>query len=190
MKYLLVLAGCAILLSGLAGCQGPAGDTSGVDVIIEGGGNFPASLVGKWKDKEKGWEFVFEPDGTISSAVIDSGFIAVVPREGIATKLMKMDGKAVYELGQWTVQYSPKQRQLAVEVFVEFFHIDIGRDALEGFSTDLFVGPVSEDWTKWEAEWMSTPKYIALTPEPTELPVDPNDTIQILLFEKVTENSN
>ena len=187
MKQLLVLAGCVVVLAGLVGCQNA---NSGVDVIIEGGGKFPEFLVGRWKDEQKGWEFVFEPDGTISSAVIDSGFMAVVPSEGIATKPMKMDGKAVYELGRWTVQYSPNQRKLSVEVVVDFFHVDIGRDALEGYSLDWFVGPVSEDGTQWEAEWMSAPMFIALTPEPTELPVDPNDTIQTLLFEKVTENSN
>ena len=190
MKRLLVLLICGLSIFQLSGCQGPACNKSGVDVIIEGGGEFPEFLVGRWKDEKTGWEFVFEPDGTISSAVIDSGFMAVVPSEGIATKPMKMDGKAVYELGQWMVQYSPKQRKLSVEVVVDFFHVDIGRDALEGYSFDWFVGPVSEDWTQWEAEWMSAPMYIALTPEPTELPVDPNDTIQTLLFEKVTENSN
>jgi hypothetical protein len=190
MKQWLVLAGFAVILSGLVGCQGPLSKKSGVDVIIEGGGKFPEFLVGRWKDAKKGWEFVFEPDGTISSAVIDSGFMAVVPSEGIATKPMRMDGKAVYELGQWKVQYSPDQRKLSVEVVVDFFHVDIGLHALEGYSTDWFVGPVSEDGTQWEAQWKSAPVYIALTPEPSELPVDPNDTIQTLLFEKVTENSN
>lgn len=187
MKQLLVFVGCAVLLSGLGGCQGPLGKTSGVDVIIDGGGKFPEFIAGRWKDEKRGWEFVFEPDGTISSAVIDSGFMAVVPSEGIATKPMKMDGKAVYELGQWTVQYLPGQRKLSVEVVVDFFHVDIGPHALEGYSVDWFVGPVSEDGTQWEAQWMSAPVYIALTPEPTELPVDPNDTIETLLFEKVTE---
>jgi hypothetical protein len=190
MRHLLVLAGFTVILSGLCGCQKPLSNTSGVDVIIEGGGGFPTLLAGHWKDAKKGWEFVFEPDGTISSAVIDSGFMVVKPSEGSATKPMKMDGKAVYELGQWTVQYAPNERKLSVEVVVDFFHVDIGRDALEGYSIDWFVGPVSEDWTQWEAEWKSAPMYIALTPEPDILPVDPNETIQMLLFEKVTENSN
>ena len=190
MKQLLVLAGIAVVFTGLVGCQGPLSKKSGVDVIIEGGGKFPKLLAGRWKDAKKGWEFVFEPDGTISSAVIDSGFMAVKPSEGTATKPMKMEGKAVYELGQWTVRYSPKERKLSVEVVVDFFHVDLGRDALEGYSTDSFVGPVSQDWTQWEAEWMSAPTLIALTPEPDVLPVDPNDTIQTLLFEKVTENGN
>lgn len=190
MKQLVVLVGCAVLLSVIGGCQSPAVNKSGVDVIIEGGGEFPQFLVGRWKDAQKGWEFVFEPDGTISSAVIDSGFMAVIPSRGIATRPMKMEGKAIYKLGQWTVQYAPDDRELAIEVVVEHFHVDVGRHALEGHSTDWFVGPISEDSKKWEAVWMSEPKYIAFTPEPKELPVDPNDTITELLFEKVDKEAN
>jgi hypothetical protein len=49
------------------------------------------------------------------------------------------------------------------------------------------VGTVSEDWQEWWAQWISFPKYIAYTPEPGELPVDPNDTITDLLFKKVAD---
>jgi hypothetical protein len=42
-----------------------------VEVAVEGGGQFPEFLTGKWKADEGGWEFVFEPNGTISSAVIE-----------------------------------------------------------------------------------------------------------------------
>jgi len=79
MKRLVVLAGCAVILLGLAGCQntgggdrgvGPAPTRGDVEVIIEGGGEFPEFLVGTWKDEKRGWEFVFEPDGTISSVVM------------------------------------------------------------------------------------------------------------------------
>lgn len=185
MKRLIVLFGCVFLL--LGGCQEPGLNKSGVEVIIEGDGEFPEFLVGRWKDEEKNWEFVFEPDGTISSAVIDRGFMPVVPAKGIARKPMRV-GEAIYRLGRWTVQYSPATRELAVEVVVDFFHIDIGHDWLEGHSTDWFVGTVSEDHQSWRAEWVSFPKYIAYTPEPGELSVDPNDTITQLLFKKVGDS--
>lgn len=188
MKQLAVLAGCAVFLSGLAGCQRPAQTTppvSGVEVIVEGGGEFPQFLVGTWKADKHGWEFVFEPDGTISSAVIDSGFIRVTPGKRVATIPMKEEGKGIYKLGQWTVQYSPDDRELAVEVVVDHFHIDLGPHALEGHSTDWFIGPVSEDSQIWEAQWFNFPKYIALTPEPNELSVDPNDNPRdTLVFRK------
>jgi hypothetical protein len=187
MKRLIVLFGCVFLL--LGGCQEISRNKSRVDVIIEGGGEFPPLLAGRWKDAEKGWEFVFEPDGTISSAVIDSGFMSVVPAKRIAQKPMIV-GKSVYKLGQWTVQYSPKTRELGVEVVVDFFHVDIGKTWLEGHSTDWFVGIVSEDYQTWRPDWISFPKYIAFTPEPGELPVDPNDTLTELVFRKVGNEAN
>ena len=187
MKRSIVLIGCVFLVFG--GCQGVSRNKSGVEVIIEGNGQFPQSLAGRWKDAEQGWEFVFEPDGTISSAVINSGFITVEPAKGIAEQPMRV-GKAVFKLGLWTVQYTPKTRELGVEVVVDFFHIDIGKTWLEGHRSDWFVGTVSEDYQSWDAEWISFPTFIAYIPEPRELPVEPNDTITELLFEKVTEEAN
>ncbi|MFA5252965.1 MAG: hypothetical protein WC454_10335 [Phycisphaerae bacterium] len=188
MKRLIVLFGCVFLL--LGGCQEPGRTKSGVTVvIIDGNEPFPQALAGRWKDSEKGWEFVFEPDGTISSAVIDSNFMAVEPAKRVAQKPMLV-GKSVYKLGQWTVQYTPKTRELGVEVVVDFFHVDFGKTWLEGSSTDWFVGTVSEDYQTWQAEWVSFPEYIAYTPEPGELPVDPNDTIKELLFKKVTDGTD
>ena len=184
MKQLVVLAGCAVFLVALTGCQKA---NTGVNVVIEGGGEFPQSLVGRWKADKNRWEFVFEPDGTISSAVIDSGFITVIPGKPVHTVPTRMGGKAIYKLGQWTVQYSPGTRELAVEVVVDHFHIDMGPDWLQGNSSDWFIGTVSEDWQEWQARWISFPKYIAFTPEPSELPVDPNDTITELLFKKVAD---
>lgn len=183
-KRVLLLIPLCCYLSTIAGCQNA---DSGVNVTIEGGGEFPKSLVGRWKADKNRWEFVFEPDGTISSAVIDSGFITVIPSKGVATIPTRMGGKAVYKLGQWTVQYSPKTRELAVEIVVDHLHIDMGPDWLEGTTRDWFVGTVSEDWQEWQARWISFPKYIAYTPEPGELPVDPNDTITELLFIKVAD---
>ncbi len=182
MKQLLALAGCAIILSTIAGCQNA---DRGVDVIIEGGGKFPHSLVGTWKADESGWEFVFERDGTISSAVIDAGMVRVTPGKKVATVELKEGGKGTYKLGQWTVQYSPHSRELAVEVVVDYFHLDMKTFGLKGHSTDWFVGTVSEDGQRWEAEWFTFPKYIALTPEPGELADDPNlNPVATLVFQK------
>ncbi|MFZ0033422.1 MAG: hypothetical protein WAK60_00345, partial [Sedimentisphaerales bacterium] len=156
---------------------------------IEGGGQFPAAFAGKWKDKETEWEFVFEPDGTISSAVIDSGFMPVVPSKRIAQKPMIV-GKALFKLGQWTVQYSPASRELGVEVVVDFFHIDIGETWLEGNRIDWFTGIVSEDYKTWHATWTSFPTFTAYIPAAHYLPVDPNNTVTDLLFEKVADTAN
>ena len=188
MKQIVVLAGCAVILSMLAGCQKPAQTTppiSGVEVIIEGGGEFPQFLVGIWKADKGGWEFVFERDGTISSAVIGSGIIRVTPSERVATIPLKHGGKAVYELGQWTVQYSPDDRELTVEVVVEHYSLDMVSFGMEGHSTDWFIGPVSEDSQIWQAEWFTFRKSAAWGPEPLEFHFDPNDNpVGTLVFRK------
>ncbi|GAF71377.1 unnamed protein product, partial [marine sediment metagenome] len=67
MKQLLVLAGFAVLLLGLAGCQNV---NRGVEVIIEGGGEFPASLAGTWKAEGRPWKITLNPNGTVASVVI------------------------------------------------------------------------------------------------------------------------
>lgn len=190
MKQLLLPAVVAVALSGLFGCQkadkGVDLNTDrGVNVVIEGGGSFPKSLAGTWKADNYGWEFVFKPDGTISSAVIDAGMVRVNPGRKVATIPLKKEGKGTYKLGQWTVQYSPHSRELAVEVVVDYFHLDMKTFGLKGHSTDWFVGTVSEDSQSWKAEWFTFPKYIALTPEPTELADDPNlNPVANLVFRK------
>lgn len=185
MKQLVVLLGCGILLSLPGGCQEGNKADSIIDVIVVGGGKFPAFLVGRWTPDNAGWEFVFEPDGTISSAIIDNGMVRVNPDERI-TKIPLIDGGVgTYELGEWMVQYTPENRELAVEIVVDHFHMDMLSYGLKGNSTDLFVGPVLEDAQTWSAEWFSFPKIITLTPDPHELPFDANDNPKdTLIFKK------
>ena len=126
MKQLVILAGFAVLLLGLAGCQkanrgvDPAPPRGGVEVIIEGGGEFPEFLVGRWKADKYDWQFVFEPDGAISSAVISLGRVRMKPGE-ITTVPMKMGGKGVFEPGKWMVHYAPAARDLTVEISLKNF---------------------------------------------------------------------
>jgi len=198
MNQLVVLAGCAVFLVALTGCQ-KADNTerviiesvqnadNTVKVIVEGGGQFPQFLVGTWKENKLDWEFVFEPDGTISSAVIDGGKIRVNPVRKTATTSLKGWGDAVYKLGQWTVQYSPANRELAVQVVVEHYYIKMDEEGrgMKGDSTDWFVGPVSDSGRSWEADWYTLRKTIFLAPEPTEFPFDPNENpIETLVFRK------
>lgn len=186
MKQLFVLAGCAAILSAFAGCKAAdKGAHRGVEVLVEGGGKFPRSLAGTWSAREKGWEFVFERDGTISSAVIDSGMVRVKPSRKVTKASLRDGGEAIYKLGRWTVQYTPQNRELAVEVVVDYCRIGIADRGLEGSSIDWFVGPVSEDSKTWKAEWFTFPKYVMLAPEPEPMPFDPNENpIETLIFRK------
>jgi len=191
MKQLLVLAGFALLLSSLAGCQkankgvDPAPPRGGVEVIIEGNGEFPEFLVGRWKADKDGWQFVFEPDGRISSAVIALGGVEMTP--GKVTRFPTLyGGKGIYKPGTWLVQYSPNTRELFVKVVIEHFYQDLGKHAIEGNITDMFIGPVWQNDDVWEADWFSLGKYVAYIPEPNEFynATEP-EFRKSLIFEKV-----
>ena len=185
MKQLVLLAGCAVVLAGLVGCQNA---NSGVDVIIEGGGEFPEFLVGVWKSDKDGWEFVFEPDGTISSAVISLGRVRMKPGE-VTTVPMKMGGKGVYEPGEWVVHYTPAGRELMVKISLKNLYVEMGESVLEGKSTDIFAGSIIQEGKVWQVNWTSFPDYVAHTAEHPNFRMseDPDSGIsKILIFEKVT----
>ena len=190
MRRLLILLVCGLsVLLLLSGCQGSAACKSGVDVIIEGGGEFPQFLVGKWKADKDGWEFVFEPDGTISSAVISLGRIRMKPGE-LTVIPMKMGGKGIFEPGEWMVHYAPAGRELTVKISLKNFYIELGKDVLEGESKDIFTGPISQDSKFWQVDWTSFPDYVAHTAEYPDFQMseDPNYGIsKTLIFERVTE---
>ena len=186
MKQLVVFAGFVVLLSGLVGCQKANRD---VEVIIEGGDEFPEFLVGVWKSDKDGWEFVFEPDGTISSAVISLGRVRMKPGE-VTTVPMKMGGKGIFEPGEWVVHYVPAGRELMVEISLKNFYAKLGEDVLEGKSTDIFAGPVLQDDKVWQVNWTSFPDYVAHTAEYPDFRISehPNYGIsKTLIFEKVAE---
>ena len=173
----------------LGGCKSQTPQEPAVVVTVDGDGTFPDFLVGKWKANKGGWEFNFEPDGTIASAVVSIGRITMKP--GQTTKVpMKLGGTGTFEPGQWTVQYSEKQRELIVEIVIDRFHVELGENVLRGMTRDFFVGSVSEDGQLWPVERISFPEYIADTKKNPnrKLPFDPNNNArEALLFQKVRE---
>jgi len=198
MKQLVMLAGCAVVLSGLAGCQKPAQTTppiapapprGGVEVIIEGGGEFPQFLVGRWKADDYRWEFVFEPNGTISSMVLNMGGVEIIPGQ-TRTVPTRGGGEAIFEPGLWTVQYSPQNRELTVEIIMDHIHFEMGPQLLEGTRTDMFAGEVSEDGKIWRGDWFNFPDYIAHTstgPKRLTISQEEESYIGIIIFRKIEE---
>jgi hypothetical protein len=160
-------------------------------VVIEGDGQFPDFLVGRWKANSHNWEFVFEPDGTISSAVISLGRAPMKPGETTSGTLQG-GGKGFFEPGQWLVHYSPESRALTVEVTLKRFYTEWGtgpgKGILEGKARDVLVGEIAEDGELWQADWNSFPEYIVTTNiyKDHKLVSDPNKSFQgRLIFEKV-----
>jgi hypothetical protein len=159
-------------------------------VTIDGDGKFPDFLIGRWKADRGGWEFNFEPDGTISSAVVSIGRVTMKPGQ-TTTVPMQLGGKGIFEPGRWTVQYSHAQRELIVEIVIDHFHIEMGDNVLRGKTRDFFVGLVSQDGQLWPVERISFPEYIADTKQNPDrrLPLGPNDNArESLLFQKVRES--
>jgi hypothetical protein len=170
MLMVLILPACVML----GGCGESVVDKSGLnasyepggmEVSIEGGdGQFPEFLVGKWKSDKHGWEFNFEPDGKISSAVVTMGRTRMEPGE-IRQVPMKMGKKGEFTPGKWEVYYDYDIRELMVRIVIEHFYMEIADDVLEGKTEDLLVGNISEDETTWEVAWKSFPDYVAHFPD-------------------------
>jgi hypothetical protein len=180
-----------VLLLALAGCQEPGKKIENpVEVHIEGGDEFPDSLAGTWRNSKRGWEIVFEPDGTISSVVHTIGRVRLRPGE-VEKKPLIREGQGVYEPGQWMVQYDAIANELAVEILLDHFRAQSGVSIVSGHSRDLFIGPVAEDGKSWSPEWYSYPTYFITTDihkdfkieEPPEM--NPKET---LTFTKVEES--
>ena len=187
-RRLLVLALClsAFLISG---CPNNAAIKNGVDVIVDGDGQFPESLVGTWKANQGGWEIIFESDGKISSAVVSLGRTKMTPGR-LTTIPMELGGEGTLMPGLWSVQYLKQQRQLIVEIEIESFRVELGENIIKGRTRDFFIGEVSKDGTYWWADRFSYPEYTVDTAKfPNyKLPADPNENPkESLLFQKIPQ---
>lgn len=190
MKRLTLILSYVLLALAISGCRSSAVNKKAVEVIIDGDGKFPDFLVGTWRADEGGWEFVFEPDGTISSAVISLGRTRMQPGR-VTTVPTQLGGEAVYKPGLWTVQYLQEKRELIVEIVIDQFHVELGDNTLHGRSRDFFIGLVSKDGQLWWAERLSFPEYVVNTQKyhDFKLPFDPEDNPpEGLLFQKVPES--
>ena len=142
----------------VSGCQMPS---KNLEVVIEGGGEFPGYLAGRWKSGDpSGWEFEFEADGTITYAIIMPGFAEILP--GQTKEIVGRGGKGLYKAGDWEVLYNPQDRELTVKVVTDYFYQEGNEDAIEGDSVDYLVGTISEDGKEWKADWSSSGRYIAI----------------------------
>jgi hypothetical protein len=166
MKRSTVLIGCILLLFG--GCQSPSNSKSGAEVTLSG---FPKSLAGTW-EANKGndfsyWRIVFEPNGTISSAVTPLAEVEVRPNQ--TTKTKGPEGEPGFiDAGDFDVFYNPKSHELAANIKLKRFYLDLGpsHGILKGSWAYLIAGKVSEDGKTWEGGSFSTLDIVALAHDP------------------------
>ena len=77
MKIGLAVAACLASLC-LGSCAtSERGSGENMQVAVEGGGQFPAALAGRWQADQDGWQLIIDPNGRISSAVISFGRVEV-----------------------------------------------------------------------------------------------------------------
>ena len=186
-KWVLILSLWAILLGG---CSRPLHrQADDVQVIVEGGGKFPSSLAGRWNSQQQGWEFEFEPDGRISSAVISFGLARIIP--GKTTTIPPRSGdQAVFTPGLWTVLYAPSTRELTVKISMDHVRVEMAGNIVEGASTDTFVGPITSTGRTWQAQWTTFTHYVAHTPDNTSVNLSTDPTYgetKPLIFDKAAD---
>ncbi len=174
MKRLMIWGACASVLLWIYGCQGHP----------EGGGGktpLPPEVAGTWQARDSLWKIVLNPDGTVSSAVVDMGNVEVRPNETSKTEMK--DGQfSTYKAGDYIAEYTPATRELYVSVEMESIHVVYLDNVVDGNSVDRFVGPVSQDGKTWIADWIKLFDY------GPRFPQDPNHTYQgPVTFEKVAD---
>jgi hypothetical protein len=152
MNRLIVLSGCVFLL--FSGCQEPNRDENVVDVkvIIEGGGEFPQSLAGTWKDQTSEWQVTLAHDGKVVSLVNAIGSSMVIADEGFAEDGPEEGTFLCFVFGLCYTNYNPATRELGVIVTLEDFHMQLPDEVLEADMEYRITGLVSEDGNRWDAK--------------------------------------
>jgi len=180
MKRSIIFAGCCVILMGLVGCQGPSVNNSGVEVIIEGGGEFPRSLAGTWKDQESSWQVTLAPDGSIVSLVNAIGSSMVIAEGGLFEDGPVEGTFLCFVFGPCYTNYNPATRELGVTVTLDDFYMQLPDEVFEADMKYHITGPVSKDSSRWDAKL-----FVYVFPKGGQ-PTDPNTVSpQILVFNKV-----
>jgi len=187
MKVVGTLVAMCAAMSVLGGCARPDSKSVGpVTAVTDDGSLFPAALAGRWVSDQQGWEFVFEPDGRIASAVIGFGHVRIVPGQ-TTTATTRANEQAVFTPGQWVVHYDAAARMLTVKIAMDRVQVPMGANTLEGASTDAFTGVVSPSMDTWQAQWSAFTDYKARTRDGKTVDLGTDDThgqTQQLVFTK------
>ena len=151
MNRLLVLTGCCVLLTVVAGCS--ENQQRQLLLVDRDDNGFPDCLVGVWKAYRRNWAFKFEPDGTILRMKhVLAGYVQM--EEGGVFREGPDEGTyGLFVMGPCEVNYEPKTRVLEVEVDIDNYVIQVPDAKVEGRSEDYFTGHVSDDCETWQVNW-------------------------------------
>jgi hypothetical protein len=147
-----------IILSWLAGCQGPSQTASpgnGSEKPVERAGKFPEFLVGTWKAETTKWQITLAPDANVVSYHSAGGMRMVMAEGSMFQRNPETDGSLYLSFGPCYADYDPATRELDVTITIEHFRAGSSSGALEGNAHYIFTGPVSEDGKKWDVTLLS-----------------------------------
>lgn len=187
-KFSFVFVALVLFASLIISCNSPK---KAVEVIIDGDGRFPKNLAGLWRSENNIWDIYLEPNGKVSWAVISLGEEKI--EAGKTKTVQRSGGKGIFKPGLWSVIYLQRQRELTVEIAIDYFRTELGENVIHGKRRDIFTGMVSRDGTLWQTERFSYPESIVDTPNYHNylLPVDPNENPkETLLFRKIATDKN
>ncbi len=174
MKQLLMLLVFTLcVLPELSGCREQASYKNNVGDLSE----FPQFLVGTWRSDKDGWELVFEPNGTISSAVIPLGRVRIRPNQTTRVE-GRLGEPGIFEAGDCVLEYGPESGKISITIDMRRIYAEIGGGILDGTCEYFISGSVRKDRKTWEATVFSVLDLDVLMP-------DPNSTEQPPPFKKV-----
>jgi hypothetical protein len=153
MKNLSTIVVCCVGFLMLVGCE--KASVQGKSKI-EQRNRFPEIMVGRWEGgtTKSTWAFEFQPDGTILKMhhamagevdLTQDGAYIVTDNPPISTE---------FYLAPCQAEYDPATNEVSIEVFMGYYKIQVYETVLEGNSTDIFKGPLSQDGKTWNAYWL------------------------------------
>ena len=176
MKQRFYILSCLVLiLSVLTGCQESADTNNATEMVIKDDQQFPKFVSGRWKGDKWGWEIVFGPENTLSSAVIPLGQVKIRPYQ--ATEVQGRGGQpGIFEAGDCEVNYDPQSHEVSVSIEMKRVYMDMG-SIIDGSCAYFLIGDFSEDGKIWYANVFTKLDLNVLTP-------DPNSSKDKPVFEK------
>lgn len=179
-KRLLV---CVLYFLFIAGCQSSVQKRTLNKIIVDGGGEFPQFLVGTWKANNYIWSIELGKKGEILSLVYVTWNHKIDMKQGY----YYVDGPdqntyAYFIMGPCEGQYNPITRVLKIKLTLNEYEIKVPAGSLKGRSEDYFEGELSDDGTKWYAQWRGF-GYLdgAAPPDVNEI----NSNPEKIIFEKI-----
>ena len=143
-----------------------------------------SKVAGTWKSERFNWEFTFNEYGKLLSLVHTMGVRIDVKKGGRTLKGIE-GSEGVVVLGPCTTNYDANTRELKISVDIDYFDFKLPNGNLKGLTKDWFEGKLSEDGTKWIANWYSYGELEGAESKPDINNIKPEKVI----FTKIT-NSN